>query len=194
MRCIAAIVEEPTTLVLRPTETSNLSRFRGESPMRSSLFLICCLTAILSTTTVFADKALPNEAPPPAEPQAAASEPVRLIIRKDVGAKTSRIIIPAKFVPGGVAGEKVGALSPTRSVIAGLALSAAIAGVFIVARRGNRKAVAVVVLGVIAAGAVTSAVADIRVPDEPEAKSQIIIEVVADGDEVVLIQGADFGR
>jgi len=37
-------------------------------------------------------------------------------------------------------------------------------------------------------------VADIRLPDEPEKKAQIIVEIVPDGDEVVLIQGIDFGR
>ena len=159
--------------------------------MRSSLFVVCCLAAFLSTATVFADKALPDEALPPEPKAAAVSEPAKLIVRKDLRAKTSRIVIPAKYIAGAQAAEKVGSLSPTRSIVAGLALSAAIAGVFIAVRRGKRVA-AVAVLSVIALGAVTSAVADIRLPDE-ERKSQIIVEVVAHGDEIVLIQGSDFG-
>jgi hypothetical protein len=162
--------------------------------MRASSFVICCLAALLSTATVLADKAVPDETLPPDE-KPAVSEPANLIVRKDVRAKTSRIIIPAKYIASaGTPDPKVGVLSPTRSIVAGVALSAAIAGVFIAARRGKRMTTAAIVLGIVAVGAVTSAVADIRLPDEEERKAQIIVEVVPDGDEVVLVQGIDFGR
>lgn len=161
--------------------------------MRLQMLVVCCLAALFSTATVWADKALPDEALPPAA-KPAESSPAKLIVRKDLRAKTSRIIIPAKFVAGAATPDpKVGSLSPTRSIVAGLALSAAIAGVFIAARRGKRVVAAVVVLGIVTLGSMASAVADLRLPDEAK-KAQIIIEIVPDGDEVVLVQGIDFGR
>jgi hypothetical protein len=47
---------------------------------------------------------------------------VRLVVKPDRTAQTNRIIIPAKLLPAGASGEKVGALSPARSIIAGVAL------------------------------------------------------------------------
>jgi hypothetical protein len=161
--------------------------------MRLPMLNLSVLMVFLSAATALADKALSDEALPPAA-KPVASAPAKLIVRKDLRAKTSRIIIPAKYVAGAATADpKVGSISPTRSIVAGLALSAAIAGVFIAARRGKRMTTAAIILGIVAAGAVTSAVADIRLPDE-EKTAQIIIEVSPDGDEVVLIQGIDFGR
>lgn len=161
--------------------------------MRASTLVVCCLVAFYSVVNVFADGGLPNQGPPPV-PNSAVSAPVRLVIKADRTAKTSRVIIPAKFLPGGVAAEKVGGLSPLRSIVAGLALSVAIAGVFIAVRRGNRLGTAAaVILGVIALTA-AAAIADVPVSPEERLGPQIVIEVVADGDDVVLVQGRDFGR
>jgi len=103
---------------------------------------------VLWGATAFADKALSDEALPPAA-QPVESAPAKLVIRKDLRAKTSRILIPAKYVAGAATPDpKVGAISPTRSIVAGVALSAAIAGVFIAVRRNKRITIAAAVLGV----------------------------------------------
>jgi hypothetical protein len=162
--------------------------------MRASTLTVCCFFAFFGVVNVFADRGLPNQGPPP-KPASATSEPVRLVVKPDRTAKTSRIIIPAKFLPAGVAGENVGALSPTRSIIAGVALSAAIAGVFIAVRRGHRVgAVAATILGTLVFIAAASAIADVPVTPEERLGPQIVVEVVAEGDEIVLVQAPNFGR
>ena len=77
-----------------------------------------------------------------------------------------------------------------------MALSGAIAGVFLAVRRGGRSTgAAAAVLGVVAILAAAPAIADLAPPredDRPPAK--IVVEIVAEGDDVVLIQAPDFGR
>jgi hypothetical protein len=70
-----------------------------------------------------------------------------------------------------------------------------IAGVFIAVRRGHRLgAVAATILGTIVFIAAASAIADVPVTPEERLGSQIVVEVVAEGEEVILVQAPNFGR
>jgi hypothetical protein len=104
---------------------------------------------------------------------------------------TSRIVIPRKFLPEGVAkpDEKVGQSSPLRSIVAGVALSAAIAGVFIAARR-RRLSPAVLAIGAMAAAwwLASPAIANIGPPPD-FLDPKIVIEIVEEGKSVELHLG-----
>jgi hypothetical protein len=118
-------------------------------------------------------------------------------LRKDGKAVKAKIAIPrkllAKIVPGVAAGAPVDRQSSMpwwSTVIAGIAMSAGAVGLVFVAR-GNKTArvvsTACVVIAALTAG---YALADIRVPTEEELRpaggDSIVIEVVDDGDAVVL--------
>ena len=162
-----------------------------------TLPLLTCLSAILFGNSVFADKALPNVPEP--EPRELREPPIirssELVVKRDARGAT-RIIIPAKLVAGAKvrpSRRDTSFLSPTRNVIAGLALSAAIAGVFLIVRRGGgkTKTTAMVLIAVSVTAGVSITFADLLPPPDKE-RPQILVQIDEDADVVTLIQGKDF--
>ena len=173
--------------------------------------LFSLLFATLLCTTVLANKALPNvpepeprdfpEPEPPKEVEAPVKAPqsANLVVKRDARGQT-RIIIPAKLVAGTKAAAKArpssrdtSLFAPARNVVAGLALSAAIAGAFLFVRRGGSKtkAAALFLVGAGVTAAVSTALADIALPRELE-PPQILVEIDENAEVVTLIQGKDF--
>lgn len=185
--------------------------------MTSPMFRTICRTAIAAvclclSTTAFADLAAPDS-PGPRLRQA-----VPLRIAENAEAEVHRIVIP-KAVLAKLAGDlpdagSIAAATPTRSIVAALAVSAAVACGLVAFRRSRADRLAAVVicgLSLAGAGAVLlgePAFADLALPGqeprrprpqpvvtEPESVTlaqggRVILEVgAADGDAVVLVVG-----
>jgi hypothetical protein len=154
----------------------------------------CCLAVLLSAASASADIVRPKQAKPKIE------------VRRDPKAEVSRLIIPRQFLPDGE--QKVGAApASTRTIVAGVALSAGIAlcGLVLERNRGLRSpAVAgAIVLGglVIGGGYVAANVpaapptpvpVDANAPPPPPTlvtveDHDLSITITPDGDKVVLI-------
>ena len=163
------------------------------------VFAIAILAALLGSA------ALANPLPPPellrnrVKPKA--DSPLADLVVKSDAAGPTHIIVPQKLI----AAEKAQAddrdtssLSPTRSVVAGLALSLSIVGVFLMMRRQSSKAraLAILLICVAAAGTVT-AIAATPPQRQPPAKeapatAKVTVEITDEGDEVILVLGKDF--
>ncbi len=110
---------------------------------------------------------------------------------------TAKIVIPSKFVAGGLrpglggppptSSERESSLPWWTTVIAGGALSAAAVALLLVVRNQRSLRIAATGAAVVAVFAGGYALADLRVPDEePAPKEMVIIEVVPDGDAVTI--------
>ncbi len=190
--------------------------------MTTSMVRTTCSTAIAAvclclSTTAFADTAFADIAAPDSPaPQRRQAVPLR--IAEHAEAEVHRIVIP-KAVLAKLAGDlpdagSIAAATPTRSIVAALAVSAAVACGLVAFRRGRADRLAAVVicgLSLAGAGAVLlgePAFADRALPGqeprrprpqpvvtEPESVTlaqggSVILEVgAADGDAVVLVVG-----
>jgi len=185
--------------------------------MTTPMVRTTCRTAIAAvclclSTTAFADKAAPDS------PAARRRQAVPLRIAEHAEAEVHRIVIP-KAVLAELAGDlpdagSITAATPTRSIVAALAVSAAVACGLVAFRRGRADRLAAVLicgLSLAGAGAVLlgePAFADLALPGqeprrprpqpvvtEPESVTlaqggRVILEVgAADGDAVVLVVG-----
>jgi hypothetical protein len=146
--------------------------------MTKHLLRTLCHTTIAAVylclpATVLADRAAADALPDAAPPQR--SEPLPLIVAEDAEAPTHRLVIP-KAVLAKLAGDLPGAVpiaavTPTRSMVAAIALSAAVACGLVAFRRGRPGRLAAVVLcGLALAGAGAllggdPAFADLAAPD-----------------------------
>lgn len=190
--------------------------------MTTPMVRTTCRTAIAAvclclSTTAFADTAF-ADIPPPDSPAARRRQAVPLRITEHAEAEVHRIVIP-KAVLAKLAGDlpdagSIAAATPTRSIVAALAVSAAVACGLVAFRRGRVDRLAAVVicgLSLAGAGAVLlgePAFADLALPGqeprrprpqpvvtEPESVTlaqggSVILEVgAADGDAVVLVVG-----
>ena len=135
--------------------------------------IVITAACVCLTTTALADRAASDELPAAAPPPR--SEPVALRIMEDDRSATHRIVIP-KAVLAKLAGDLPGAVpiaavTPTRSMVAAIALSAAVACGLVAFRRGRPGRLAAVVLcGLALAGAGAllggdPAFADLAAPD-----------------------------
>jgi hypothetical protein len=155
------------------------------------------------TTTALADGAAADELPAAVPPQR--SDPVALQIVEDAGSPTHRIVIPKAVLAklaGGVPGvEAIGSASPARSIVAALALSAAVACGLVAFRRGRPGRLATLVvcgLSLAGAGALLGggpALADLAAPDgsprRPRPRPRPVVHVpesvtLAQGGKVIL--------
>lgn len=153
--------------------------------------LVCAMVLLfLSSAAAQADvrPEPPNEPERVSAPLVIKRGPIRGVER-NVQAK---IIIPKYLVQQGVAGaaapEAMGALPANYGTwIAGIALSlAAVSGVFVVrGKRATKTITASVLAGAIALGSYTAVQADLA-PPRP-AGSEIVIELVDDGESVTLL-------
>jgi hypothetical protein len=190
--------------------------------MTTPMVRTTCSTAIAAvclclSTTAFADTAF-ADIPPPDSPAARLRQAVPLRITEHAEAEVHRIVIP-KAVLAKLAGDlpdagSIAAATPTRSIVAAVAVSAAVACGLVAFRRGRADRLAAVVicgLSLAGAGAVLlgePAFADKALPGqeprrprpqpvvtEPESVTlaqggSVILEVgAADGDAVVLVVG-----
>ena len=190
--------------------------------MTTPMVRTICRTAIAAvcvcfSTTAFADTAF-ADIPAPDSPAARRRQAVPLRIEEHAAAEVHRIVIP-KAVLAKLAGDlpdagSIAAATPTRSIVAALAVSAAVACGLVAFRRGRADRLAAVVicgLSLAGAGAVLlggPAFADLALPGqeprrprpqpvvtEPESVTlaqggRVILEVgAADGDAVVLVVG-----
>jgi hypothetical protein len=169
--------------------------------MTTRLLRATCHAAIAAAclflhTPVLADRALADGIPADVPPQR--SEPVALRIVEDATSQVHRIVIPraefAKLAGDLPSGDPVASAPSIRSIMAALAVSAAVACGLVAFRRGRADRLAAVVLcglslaGVGASLAGGSALADLAVPDELS-RSPRPRSVVADPDSVTLTQG-----
>lgn len=190
--------------------------------MTTPMVRTICSTAIAAvclclSTTAFADTAFADIAAPDS-PAARRRQAVPLRIAEHAEAEVHRIVIP-KAVLAKLAGDlpdagSIAAATPTRSIVAALAVSAAVACGLVAFRRGRADRLAAVLicgLSLAGAGAVLlgePAFADLALPGqeprrprpqpvvtEPESVTlaqggRVILEVgAADGDAVVLVVG-----
>lgn len=161
------------------------------------------------------DSAPPRAQPGPAAPEAAASEPVKIVIRYEQDRKVGRLVIPKRFlgaaavqplgaqppVPGAQpANESASSLPVIQSIAAGIALSLACVAVFLAVRRGGKRRIAIAVvavvllasLGVWAMTASANIGRPLLEPASPPIQfletvdPEVVIEVVETGDEVKL--------
>ena len=156
----------------------------------------CVLAVIALAASASADIPRPKEVKP------------KIVIQRNNAPGVTELIIPQKFLPAGE--QKVGAApASTRTIIAGVALSAGIAlcGLVLVRSRGLRHpaVAATVVIGglLIGGGYVVANVPAAQppprlVPQAPPASKPLIIEdrevsisIVPDGDKIVLILDKD---
>lgn len=160
--------------------------------------LALALLVGLFITTAFADRALPDLARP--KEAKVESEPAKLIVRRAPRSAVNRIVIPRQYIatakagaPFGSAapGEGAAAPAPSRNIIAGVALSLAIVAAFFAFRNRKPALAAATAVGAVLIGAfgiwVASVSADIPAPSERGPK--IVIEIVEEGDAVVLTLG-----
>jgi len=153
------------------------------------------------TTTALADGAAADELPAAAPPQR--SEPLALQIVEDAGSPTHRIVIPKAVLAklaGGVPGvDAIGSASPARSIVAALALSAAVACGLVAFRRGRSGRIAALVVGGLSLASAAAlvgggpALADLAAPDGSprRARPQPVMHVpesvtLAQGGKVIL--------
>ena len=170
------------------------------------------------STAALADRAPADEIPAalPAAEKMNPSDPLPLRLEQDAKAPTHRIVIP-RAVLAKLAGDLPGAAhvataTPARSIVAALALSAAVAFGLVASRRGRPGRLAAVVLcGLAVTGAAgllagNLALADLAVPGQPRGPrprprpagpasvtlaqgGTVILEIAADGEQVVLVVG-----
>jgi hypothetical protein len=191
--------------------------------MTSHLLPTACRTMITAvclclTTTALADRAASDELPAAAPPPR--SEPVALRIVEDGGSATHRIVIPkavlAKIAGGVPSADPIVSATPARSIVAALALSAAVACGLVAFRRGRPGRVAMLVVGGLSLAAVAAllgggpALADLAAPDGsprrprprpavhvPESVTlaqggKVVLEIgEAGGDAVILVVGTE---
>jgi len=179
-------------------------------------------TAITAVCLCLPTIALADRAPADVRPGRAdlpqRSAPLPLQIAEDAAAPAHRIVIP-KAVLAKLAGDLPGAahiasVPPVRSIVAAIALSAAVACGLVASRRGRPGRIAAALLcgltlacGLLVGG---PAVADLAVPDREPLKvpekvrlagkaapdsvtlgqgGKVILEIGAEGDAVVLVVG-----
>ena len=159
---------------------------------------LLCYASAASADIPAPDKPLPA---PPAQ----RSAPLPLTVEEDATTPVHRIVIPkavlAKLAAnqpdgrGDYPGGQVGAASPTRSIVAALALSAAVACGLVVARRGRPGRLAAgLIIGLVTAGAAgllpgTTTLADRAAANAPPPRAES--RPAADRPEsVVIAQGA----
>lgn len=176
---------------------------------RTVITAIClCLPA-----TVLADRAAPDELPTAVAPQR--SEPLALVVVEEAEAPTHRIVIPQAVLAklaGDLPGvDTVASATPARSIVAALALSAAVACGLVAFRRGRADRLAAVLLcglSLAGAGALLAggpALADIPAFDGPSPRprprpfagrpesvtlaqgGKVILEIGEDGNEAVVL-------
>lgn len=159
---------------------------RSRSRLIASL-LMFCVACCFSSVTARAD--LPRPRPTP-EPKPAPDKPdqKQLLLSTDGNAKEAHLRIPASALkPGAQPGSQPhsdSGISPMRTVIAGIALTAAItmSGLLLVRGRGRRR---VLLLAGLAAGAGvlgSIASADIARPrPRPPEKSESVLVIPASG-------------
>ncbi len=153
---------------------------------------------MLSGGVALADLGPPRKSPP--RPQVdKGSSTVPFSVVSDDRATSTRLVIPRKFVEAAMRGEKVGATGTNaRSMMAGVAISLAVASFFLIAQRKRTVAIAgaVVLLAVSSFGVYQIANADVAPgpPPTPQtvfAKQRVVLEIVEDGDSIELIRPAD---
>lgn len=175
---------------------------------------VAAMTIVLGA---LATPALANKAPPQFDPPASPKPPApRLVIERVDNIKEATLVIPRKYLPAqknADAAEKADAgLSPTRTVVAGIALALAIGfgGMQLIRRRGGMKTLAAVLLlgGGALALAVTQAQADIppfprpKPPPEPQPAPvvplpigvPVVVQIVEEGNVIKLIASPEHLR
>ena len=183
---------------------------------RAITLLTLAVVAVLmmSETTALADL-LPNggggrprpRPRPPIEqpaPQPAVDTGVPLTYREDANASTSRLILPRRYLeqagwrktaggPDDAADHVAQAESPTRTIVAGVALS--LAAVSLVLMRRKSRAVQGTLL-VVALGVSAFAATQLLTAAEPRDKvdpqggsAKVVIEIVEEGDGVQFVRG-----
>lgn len=182
--------------------------------LRARLGRCAAVAGLLCFASVSAaDVAFPDELPPAIPAQRSA--PLPLTVEEDAAAPVHRIVIP-KAVLAKLAGDPTDSSSIAsarngRSIVAALALSAAVACGLVVARRGRPgRLAAALIIGLVTAGAAglfpgTTTLADraaANVPppraearpaaDRPESVviaqgAKVILEIAEGGDEAVVI-------
>jgi len=173
---------------------------------RASLAL--AFAAGILITTAFANKALPDLAPPP---DGSDGNGVNLVVKRAPRASVSRIVIPRKLLaaakraedgaaaPNAAAPREDGAAAPpTQSIIAGVAISLAIVAGFLAFRKKKPAlgiaaaagALLIGALGIWAASATANVPPPVDRPEPPKpVATKIMIEIVEEGDAVVLTLG-----
>lgn len=173
--------------------------------------MLCCLPPAPCVADVPAREFVEEPAP------ARRSEAVPLTIGRNEAGNEHRLVIPAKLLDGLVKpkpGDKA-ATTPVRSIVAALALSAAIACGLVVGgprRRSKMQSGLLVLCGIVSLSAAIvavsgTAVADllppgggprrprpVPLPEERDRRvdgGKIVVEVAEGGDEVVLLLGRD---
>ncbi len=172
-------------------------------------------------TAALADRAPADEIPAavPVAEKMDRSEPLPLRLERDAESPTHRIVIPkavlAKLAGGVLGADPIASVTPARSIVAALALSAAVAFGLVAFRRGRPGRLAAVVLcglAVTGAGGLLTgnlAFADLAAPGQPRGSrprpaaeapasvtlaqgGKVILEIgEAGGDAVILVVGTE---
>ena len=189
---------------------------------RLAIAAACLLLTAFSGASLLANVPPPEPRDFPVEPEPLQiSKPADLVVRID-RRQATQIIIPQELIDqaiGKPAAKDTSSISPTRNVVAGVALSLAMVGAFLVVRRGGRKTkvVAASLLCCAALATVSTAVADLLPPgggprpprasprppiDQPLPpderprvelqKPQVTVQVEKHGDTVTIVLGKDF--
>ncbi len=184
---------------------------RGLRTAAVAFSMLCWLLPTLSVADVPAREFVEEPAP------ASRSEAVPLKIGRNEAGNEHRVVIPAKLLDGLVKpkpGDKA-ATTPVRSIVAALALSAAVACGLVVGgsrRRSKTQSGLLVLCGIVSLSAAIAAVSGTAVADLlppgggprrprpvplPEERprhvdgGRIVIEIAEGGDEVLLLLGRD---
>jgi hypothetical protein len=166
------------------------------------LLLLCCLACCLAAATALADISIPGQPYHPNRPPRPTTGPSseqQLVVTTDASIKQARLRIPASALrpgaPGAAPGPRSDAgMSPARTVVAGIALTAAIAvsGLLLVRGRGARGRMLLLAALVASAGVLLSlASADVPRPPRPAPtpisipmgglKMPVVVEIVDEG-------------
>lgn len=180
--------------------------------MKRSFTLLALVAALLAADAVaLADIApyggggnRPRPLPPVSEPAPQADAAVPLTVRDDANASTSRLIIPRRYLEQAGwrknAGELTGADhivqsgSHTRTIVAGVALSLAVASIVLLRNRSRAVKITALVAAVgigtlVATQWMTAAEPQDKVDPQAGGGTRVVIQIVEAGDGVQFVRG-----